>query len=447
MISEDPPESALYPDPLDELEEAKPRKRKKRYPTTQQISGGLVKDRPPTEIEAELSEAIGVSNQMIEAISKLESRLTSVTSVRSTPENDKQPTPRCVLTPLADQIRQLTDQNRENAQRILRLIQHTCAGTGTKMQRTQSDYMDTIVEEPKTETTTTDPDASKGFGEIMQARLEQKTAAKSEEKTPTETAPEPAKEATKNPRKRPAPATTPIGDVLDAALSKAAPEPPKEPSPEDEFADVTDGVESETVKQRMIGMRGKIKTLWEENQTRSRELAELASKVKPPMESEEVKTLLKAKDEEIARANEALLALNIDSHPEFQREFTQPRQKLAQNAAKKLQGYGGNGQALIDALYMPEGIRRDEAISELLENVPDYAKGKITGIVTEIEGLDDRAQEKRANAPKTWEELSARDIEARRKKARSIEARSQECTKRLFKNSRRLHFSVNFQRR
>ena len=27
------------------------------YPTTQQISGGLVKDRPPTEIEAELSEA------------------------------------------------------------------------------------------------------------------------------------------------------------------------------------------------------------------------------------------------------------------------------------------------------------------------------------------------------------------------------------------------------
>ena len=176
-------------------------------------------------------------------------------------------------------------------------------------------------------------------------------------------------------------------------------------------------MKSETVKSRMIGMRGKIKTLWEENQELVRTRAALESKVKPPLEDPEVKQLIKTRDDELAKANEALLALNIESHPDFIREFTQPREKLAKSAATKLQGYGGNGQALIDALYMPEGIRRDEAISQLLENVPDYAKGKITNLVTEIEGLDDRAQEKRANAPKTWQELSARDLEARRKKA------------------------------
>lgn len=281
--------------------------------------------------------------------------------------------------------------------------------------------MATTVAEPETtETQQTDPDAKRGFGEIMQERLDKKTQpAETVKETPQP--PKPASEPATEPLKPDEPpATTPIGDVLDAALSK---EPPKEKaaeapaSPVDEFKDVTVGVTSEKVKERMIKMRGKIETLWNETQTLARERADLQTKVKPALEDPEVQQLIKSKDEELARANQALLALNIDGHPEFQREFTQPREKLARSAAQKLQSYGGNGQALLDALYMPEGIRRDEAVAQLLDNVPDYAKTKITGIVNEIEGLDDKAAEKRANAPKTWEELNARDLQARQKKA------------------------------
>ncbi len=282
--------------------------------------------------------------------------------------------------------------------------------------------MPSTVEETDTQTQT-DPSANKStFGEFIQERLEEKTDKSTpqldEPAQPEKPAKEPAAEPAK-PAKEPT-ATTPVGDVLDAALSGAAAKSPTEEkatSPVDEFENVTDGVRSEEVKKRMVGMREKIKSLWQENQTIARERGELQGKVRPALEDPEVQALVKAKDEELNRANEALLALNIDSHPEFQREFTQPREKLARSAAQKLQSYGGNGQGLLDALYMPEGIRRDEAVAQLLENVPDYAKTKITGIVTEIEGLDDRAQEKRANAPKTWQELSARDLDARRKKA------------------------------
>lgn len=277
--------------------------------------------------------------------------------------------------------------------------------------------MDTIVEETDTQTET-DPNAAKGFGEIMQERLAEKSQPKETTKPaePTkETAPvkEEAKDVTK-----PA-AVTPVDDLLDAAFSG---EPAKEKveeatSPVEEFKDVTAGVTSEKVRERMVKMREKIDTLWKESQTLSRERADLQAKVKPALEDPDVQALIKAKDEELSRANEALLALNIDSHPEFKREFTIPREKHARNAAQKLQSYGGNGQALLDALYMPEGIRRDEAVAQLLESVPDYAKTKITGIISQIETLDEQAGERRANAPKTWEELNAKDLDSRRKKA------------------------------
>ncbi len=78
-------------------------------------------DRPPTEIECELTEAQSVCNNLTEAISKLESRLSSVTAVpMETPETNAQP--KSVLTPLAESIRRLTDENRDNARRIFRLI-------------------------------------------------------------------------------------------------------------------------------------------------------------------------------------------------------------------------------------------------------------------------------------------------------------------------------------
>ncbi len=82
---------------------------------------GEAVERPPTEIECELNEAQSVCNSLTEAISKLESRLSSVTLVpMDKPEPNAQPKP--VLTPLAESISRLTEENRENARRIFRLI-------------------------------------------------------------------------------------------------------------------------------------------------------------------------------------------------------------------------------------------------------------------------------------------------------------------------------------
>ena len=89
--------------------------------TLNQLAGGKPLERPPTEIESEIGEAESVCRNLTEAISKLESRLTSVTST-PVDKPDENCQPRAVLTPLADSIRQLTDQNRENVRRIFRII-------------------------------------------------------------------------------------------------------------------------------------------------------------------------------------------------------------------------------------------------------------------------------------------------------------------------------------
>jgi hypothetical protein len=255
---------------------------------------------------------------------------------------------------------------------------------------------------------------SKGFGEIMADRLEKKDAPPPEK----ESAKEPAKEPTK-------PATTPVGDVLDAALSQAPVEtkPAEEAkSPAEEFADVTAGVRSEDVKKRMVNMRSKIETLWTENQRLAKERGELETKVRPALEDPEVKTLLEAKDKELQQAKEALLAFDIESSPEFKQEFTEPRNRLARNAALKLQSYGGNGQQLLAALAMPEGMHRDQAIEDLTKDLPDYARSKVAGFITQIEQLDDKANEKRANAPQTWEEMNVRALDRQRKAAEKYKA-------------------------
>jgi hypothetical protein len=257
-------------------------------------------------------------------------------------------------------------------------------------------------------------ESSKGFGEIMQDRLDKKPAI---EKTDAPTKEQPVKEPAKDVTK---PATTPVRDVLDAVLSQDDPVKPtieETKSPVEEFKDVTDGVRSEHVKGRMVKMRTKISDLWTENQKLARERGELQTKARPALEDPEVKTLLDAKDKELQQAREALLAFDIESSPEFKSEFVEPRNKLARSAAMKLQSYGGNGQELLNALSMPEGIHRDQAIEGLTANIPDYAKNKITGFVNQIEQLDEKANEKRANAPQTWEEMNARAIDRQRKAA------------------------------
>jgi hypothetical protein len=272
-----------------------------------------------------------------------------------------------------------------------------------------------VPDKPDFDAPPAEGDESKGFGEIMQDRLDKKPAV---EKTDA-----PPKEPTKAPEKEPVkPATTPIRDVLDAVLSQddpavAKPTVEETKSPVEEFKDVTEGVRSEHVKDRMVKMRTKISDLWTENQRLAKERGEFQTKARPALEDPEVKALLDAKDKELQQAREALLAFDIESSPEFKSEFVGPRNKLARSAAMKLQSYGGNGQELLNALSMPEGIHRDQAIEGLTANIPDYAKNKITGFVNQIEQLDEKANEKRANAPQTWEEMNARAIDRQRKAA------------------------------
>src|ERR1043166_3299822 len=224
------------------------------------------------------------------------------------------------------------------------------------------------------------------------------------------------------------PAVTPVGDVLDAALAKKpdAVKPEVQADPAEEFKDATEGVKSDVVKDRIVKLKTKLSDVWKERESIAKERDELKGKVRPALEDPEVKKMLEQKDAELAEYKKSIIGLDIRLDPEFRREFVDGRNAMVQRAALKAKSYGGNSDAIISALSLPEGKARDMAILEALENVDEAGKSKIQSQVLEIEKLDDRANEKLSNSQQTFQELEQRrsqqKYEANQQREKTIKA-------------------------
>lgn len=107
----------------------------------------------------------------------------------------------------------------------------------------------------------------------------------------------------------------------------------------------------------------------------------------------------------ITEYKDAMVAVNIELDPEYRREFIEGRKHLVNSAGAKLKAYGGNPEALAEALTLPEGLRRDEAIEALTNELGDVAKGKIMRAVAEVESLDERRTEILTKPQASFEEL------------------------------------------
>lgn len=269
------------------------------------------------------------------------------------------------------------------------------------------------------------------------------------------------------------PAETPVGDVYEAALAKDRGEEPKKPvkpakAPEAKVDDKTTPGATKEPTAPASALEAALETRPAEakpevqadplaefdekkpNWARAREVMkkqseeakalrdQLATAAKPDPEASKETESLKAELARIAKENaeykDAMVALNIELEPTFRREFIDGRKELVGKAAAKLNAYGGKASDIEDALTLPEGRRRDEAIKEAMGDLDDVARNKILVIVTQIEDLDERRASVQKDPQQTWEQLEQKRAEEGRKAQEQHEAQKQE----VFESTKKL---------
>lgn len=213
--------------------------------------------------------------------------------------------------------------------------------------------------------------------------------------------------------------------AMDAALDGGEPtkaEPVAEEDPLKEFP-------LDSKEKNWKGLRGAAEKAF----TELKELRAKAGKSEPDpailTELSTVKATLKEREAalaereaKLAEYNDAMTALDLKNRPDFRQEFYVERDELVKSAAAKLKNYGGNPEAIVEALEMPEGKRRDAAIEEALAELEtDSAKDKIRRYVSEIEAKDEKRDKALANSQQSFEELERKTIAQRQKQAAESE--------------------------
>lgn len=213
--------------------------------------------------------------------------------------------------------------------------------------------------------------------------------------------------------------------AMDAALggepvTEAETKPPVEDDPLKEFGDAPKPGHWKQAKEKI----GKLDAELRELRAKKSEADPLVTEKLTTLETrlKEREAAFAERERELAEYKDAMAALNVELDPQFRREFIDGRKKLVEGAAAKIKNYGGNPEALADALAMPEGKRRDAAIEEALEPLEtDTAKDKVRRYVSEIEALDERRAEKMGNPQQAYEELERKTVAQRQKDAEAAE--------------------------
>lgn len=272
------------------------------------------------------------------------------------------------------------------------------------------------------------------IADVYEAALRREESGKTEpaQQKPAEIQPEKT-EAKKEPEKA-EPAKEAPKSALDAALEE---KPADEKKDEDiSLKDLPEKLSNEGRQDNWSKARKAI-------EARDLKINELSTQLSQAKENPEVKSklselqsahdLLKAENDTL---RDAITAANVELLPEFRAKYIEGRNQLVAKAADKIKAYGGNAEALKDALALPEGARRDAALEEAMgDSLSDTAKTKIHAIVAQLDDLNEAAAGERANAQQAYERLTAKQKEELAQQQQQFESRKQQTfeavTKRL----------------
>lgn len=208
---------------------------------------------------------------------------------------------------------------------------------------------------------------------------------------------------------------------LDLALSE---EKPVETKKEEAEPDVL--AEFDEKKPNWEKARGVMKTQSEEKKALRAELQraqEALDKVDP--KTGESLALATKQLEEFKQKNAELLdivtAINVKMTPDYQAKFVKGRSKEIETAVTRVQKYGGDVDKFNDALALPEGKRRSEALEEALAEVKPIDLPRIMSVLEKIQSLDDEAAELDKNPQTAFEELEGKRAAERQKQTEDFE--------------------------
>ncbi len=120
---------------------------------------------------------------------------------------------------------------------------------------------------------------------------------------------------------------------------------------------------------------------------------------------------------ENAELRDAITAVNLQLLPEFRREFIEDRKGLVEEAKSELALYGGDQETLAEALALPRGRRRDEALELAFgDDITEVAKTTIRGLIAQIDAKDKKAHQLMTDPQNSFDSYQAK-VSARQAKA------------------------------
>lgn len=218
-----------------------------------------------------------------------------------------------------------------------------------------------------------------------------------------------------------APVTEKPASALEAALA----EPVQQEAPKDALEEFPEVLPNEGRKDHWKKARERMATDHATIKERDSAIAELNSKLGQAKENPEATARIKELESKVAELTDGITAANIELLPEFRVKYVDGELALLNKAAEKVKAYGGNPDALKEALAMKEGLRRDAAIEEAMgTDVNDIARAKVNAIVTQIDDLREEAANMRGpGSQQAYERLTARQKEQQQAQAQEAERR------------------------
>lgn len=188
---------------------------------------------------------------------------------------------------------------------------------------------------------------------------------------------------------------------LDAVLSKAAPKEEKveEPDVLKEFDEKT--ANWQRAREVMKNQSGELKSLKEKMKA-----LETAPKAEPSV----IEALTKERDEILGKyqqQEERLKAINAEYSEEFQGLLAQ-REGVLGKISSRMKAYGGDANALLEALALPEGKVKTSQIKEAMAEIDPDDKPRIHALIEQLETHDEKITDFKKDLPKKWDELTAK---------------------------------------
>lgn len=172
--------------------------------------------------------------------------------------------------------------------------------------------------------------------------------------------------------------------------------------------DIPEHLPNEGRSDKWKQFRGQYQTTKKErDELKTRLDTELADFEGTKKERDELKGRITALETERAKWTEIDSVVKLENSPTFRAEYIHPRQK-AVDSLKELSGYADIDPNTLTGALNKTGKARYEALEEALATAPASLRGRIERTIDQIDELDARANEERANA-----ETALRDRETK----------------------------------